>query len=201
MREAVEVTGPIHLTEKTRPVSWQSLLYWFPRMGTFRVGRVRAESYPVTLTLYRGATSVHVETITSDTDFRIPDIATGDYWSVDLTPGGVIDELLFFPRKIIQANDKVIHVARDGQSAFSWRALEFDLVKHGTFSCAKIHAEGSVTMTIRGDGTELLVTTVTSSAAFRLPVFPRCRIFEVDLVSASDIYELVLARNMGDLRR
>jgi hypothetical protein len=96
----------------------------------------------------------------------------------------------------------VIHAVRKGQTAWTWRGLEFDVLKSGTFACAKVLAGTyPVTMTIRGDDAVVYTKSVTSSAPFRLPVLPRRRLLEFDLVATGDVYELVIAKSMEGLKR
>jgi hypothetical protein len=184
-----------------RTLTWKSKQTPADRMGLIRSGRIRAEGN-VTLKLYADGILVHTETVTSSAEFRLALLDGARLWEFQVESAYAIDEIILFHRNLIQANQPVIHLKGDDQTAFSWRAIEFDTAKTGTFSCAKVFAEEyPVTFTIRGDNDVLWSKSVTSSAAFRIPVVPRRRLIELDLQATGMVYELVIAKSMEGLKR
>jgi hypothetical protein len=167
-REAMEVSGPVRLTEKSRPVSWKSMLFYFPRTGCFSVGRIRAETYPVTLKIYRDAALVQTVTVTNDTDFRLQTQTQNDYWTIDVESTGWIHELVLLPKAVTSMTGNTIRHTKESRPV-TWRGMYYQFPRVNTFTVGRVRADSYATpLTLRlyNDGTLVYTKSITSDAEF-----------------------------------
>lgn len=77
-----------------RTVRWRGRQYVSPRPIEFGVGRVTADTYPVTLRLFADGIEKLARTMTSDKAVRLPVLRASKFWTIEVEGPSVIREVL-----------------------------------------------------------------------------------------------------------
>jgi hypothetical protein len=183
--------GAVRLTDKSRPLTWRDMRFQFPNVSSFSVARVRAETYPVTLTITPQGGAARPYTVTDDADFVLDDVGSADLWTVSLDSSGYVDELLLVEKKVHTVNN-VLRLT-PSEVPYSWRSLDFYFPRTGTFVVARLRCEKyPCTLYLYRDGVLVLTQTVWSDADIELASLTAGDLWRVTLSGCGKVDELLL---------
>lgn len=210
-------------TENPKTLKWRSKQFTYPRTITFKVVRIRADDYPVTLRLYAGG----AEEATYEVDILdarpvrlpvpvapavdAPALDTNREWEYEVESDFAIDEILLEERSINDITERAIKIRKTGD-VFTWLGKEFRLPSRSAFTCARIDAEAyPVTLKVYVQSELKYTRVVSDDRPIRLPVLPNERLWEIDAILDTtpeeeepteelDIFEVALGTSMKALR-
>ena len=182
---------------------WRNKLLQFKDTGSWSVGRIVADTYPVVLRLYRGGVPVAEIEATGPDDFKFPrDLPNGKEWGLDISSAGRVLELVLIPRVPYPVNGAVVKIQR-ADEPFTWLGHRLIADRLMDFSACRIAADAyPVRVRLFGDGIKLVDVLALDGRAFRLPRARPCRQWELDVVAEEGIaiHEAVIGTNMDAVR-